>query len=115
MNIPLKGEECIICFEPLELGDIATLNCDLRHQFHSKCIGEWFLSKNNNGRVCPLCVTENVEVISIIPSKYGDSCKHLFISDSHRRKPDTPRPTYSRLDRRDSVEVDECCMPCIII
>jgi len=122
MDTPLKDSDCIICFEPLELGDIATLNCKHRHKFHSKCIGEWFLSKNNNERICPLCVTENVEVLTITPSKYGNSCDYLFISDSHRRKPDTPRPTYSRLrneyelrERRNSVEVDECCMPCIII
>ena len=114
MNIPLKDTECIICFEPLELGDVATLNCDQRHQFHSK-YRRVVLSKNNYGRVCPLCVTEYVEVITIKPSRYGNHWNHLFIDDSHRRKPDTPRPTYSRLNRRESVEVDECCMPCIII
>ena len=125
MELPLKDEECIICFEPLELGDIATLNCKSQHKFHSKCIGEWFLSKNNKERICPLCITEKVEVISIKPSVYGDNWNYLFINEKHRKRPDTPPPLYHELQplqntisrqRRNSIEVDDCCYPfCNII
>ena len=66
----LKNEECSICLEELELGDVAILNCPIKHQYHYKCIGEWIYSKNNDKYTCPLCVTKYAEVIDIIPSKY---------------------------------------------
>jgi hypothetical protein len=49
-----EAESCAICMEEFtaELGnDVAELNCDSKHIFHTKCIQEW-VTKND---ICPLC------------------------------------------------------------
>ena len=46
-------EECAICMETFKEGQdhISPLLCDERHYFHSDCIEEWLVKKNE----CPLC------------------------------------------------------------
>ena len=134
MESPLKEPECAICFEFLNLGDVAMLNCSEKHVFHAKCIGEWMLSRHNKRLICPLCVTENAEIINVKTSDYGNTWDHLFISDKHRRrvhtntmyKPDENNEhhyEYQELPFRrqrttsNNSEVDDniCCLPCMIL
>ena len=120
MEIPLTEEECAICFEPLELGDVAILDCPKRHRYHTKCIGEWMLCKLNKRSTCPLCITEYAEILDVKLSKYGSNWEHLFASDVHRKEDITEKQVlnYDRNNRpeRDNDEVDtDCCVPCIII
>ncbi|KAM0900193.1 hypothetical protein ACQ4PT_020806 [Festuca glaucescens] len=43
---------CVICIQDYEDGDeISVVPCSGRHQFHQRCIDEWFTRK----RLCPLC------------------------------------------------------------
>ena len=46
-------QECAICMETFKEGQdhISPLLCDERHMFHSDCIEEWLVKKNE----CPLC------------------------------------------------------------
>jgi Ring finger domain len=47
-----KHLECIICMEMYKQDDeITELKCNPMHQFHSKCIEDWFKKKSE----CPLC------------------------------------------------------------
>ena len=124
MEIPLTEEECAICFEPLELGDVAILDCPKRHRYHTKCIGEWMLCKLNKRSTCPLCITEYAEILDVKLSKYGNNWEYLFASDEHRKVDNTEkqRLNYNRIRRNNNIpnrgndEVDTCCcIPCIII
>jgi len=120
METPLTEEECAICFEPLELGDVAILDCPKRHRYHTKCIGEWMLCKLNKRSTCPLCITEYAEILDVKLSKYGNNWEHLFASDEHRKEDniEKQRLNYNRnhIPNRRASEVDsDCCVPCIII
>ncbi|KAK1628705.1 hypothetical protein QYE76_003020 [Lolium multiflorum] len=43
---------CVICIQDYEVGDeISVVPCSGSHQFHQRCIDEWFTRK----RLCPLC------------------------------------------------------------
>ena len=127
MEIPLTEEECAICFEPLELGDVAILDCPKRHRYHTKCIGEWMLCKLNKRSTCPLCITEYAEILNVKLSKYGNNWEYLFASDEHRKGDNVEKRqlnnntnrNYNRNNtrpNRSESEVDsDCCLPCIII
>lgn len=131
MELPLTEEECAICFEPLELGDVAILDCPKRHRYHTKCIGEWMLCKLNKRSTCPLCITEYAEILDVKLSKYGNNWEHLFVSDQHRKGDNlekrqlnnntnnTNNRNYNisntRPNRRASEVDSDCCIPCIII
>ena len=114
-DIPLREDECIICFEPLEIADVAVMNCSKRHKYHTKCIGEWKLATLNKRSTCPLCTTENAEVSNIIPSKYGDSLNYLLTSDLHRRKNSRKAWTPIRSPMNNNNDVNTCCPTCNII
>jgi plasmid rolling circle replication initiator protein Rep len=45
--------DCIICLDSLEKGEIADLKC--KHEFHNKCISEWICKENS----CPICRRNN--------------------------------------------------------
>ena len=127
MEIPLTEEECAICFEPLELGDVAILDCPKRHRYHTKCIGEWILCKLNKRSTCPLCITEYAEILDVKLSKYGNNWEHLFVSDQHRKDKNIEKQNLNNNNNRNynrnsttpnrrASEVDsDCCIPCIII
>jgi len=47
-----KVKDCAICIDEFKSGDkIIPLPCDLRHQYHEKCIKDWLKSNN----ICPIC------------------------------------------------------------
>jgi len=45
--------ECSICMDEFKEGQdyVSPLSCDARHYFHSDCIEDWLVKKNE----CPLC------------------------------------------------------------
>jgi len=48
-----NNENCCICLEQLQKGDLAkTMSCDI-HTFHAKCLDDWLHVKST----CPLCLT----------------------------------------------------------
>ena len=125
----MNSEECPICLEPLQLGDIAILSCSKQHQFHYQCIGEWICNQRNKDFTCPLCMSEYVEISTIIPSIYKDTWEHLFISNVIQQKSNKSNKSYPLLLRQEkkphrqsqrhyqrqrhrctnNEELDECC------
>ena len=49
--IPIKLPECSICYEEMNITDVATLPCG--HQYHKQCVGSWMLEVRKT--TCPLC------------------------------------------------------------
>ena len=116
MEIPLREEECVICFEPMEDGDIAILDCPKKHRYHAKCIGEWMKTKINKRSICPLCITEYAEVFNVIPCKKNDNMKYLSTPPPSYQQLNSMKPLLTERDReRELNEVDNCCYPCIIL
>tara|TARA_B100000035_G_C20961474_1_gene536737 strand:- start:124 stop:474 length:351 start_codon:yes stop_codon:yes gene_type:complete len=116
MEIPLREEECVICFEPMEDGDIAILDCPKKHRYHAKCIGEWMKTKINKRSICPLCITEYAEVFNVIPCKKNDNMKYLSTPPPSYQQLNSMKPLLTEREReRELNEVDNCCYPCIIL
>jgi hypothetical protein len=49
------GEECAVCLEALEAGDVCCVLPACRHEFHRECMRRWFLTGKTT---CPLCRTK---------------------------------------------------------
>ncbi len=100
-------EECPICFEEFNKGDIAILNCPKNHQFHFSCIGKWINNKNNNNKnTCPMCLIENVEICSVIKNKTNKKIIYNNSPPSYHSLNSSKQVNYSRTNE---VQVDLCC------
>ena len=73
-NTSSEENECIICYKGMLNGrTVAPLDCD--HEFHEKCLAQWFQVKKN----CPICRTDPPNA-DIIEAK-EDSIQPEFDSD----------------------------------
>ena len=94
-------EECSICLELLNKGDIAILDCN--HIFHVKCINSWSLSYDikSNKKVfylkntCPLCNTGR-EIINIKTNPNTEDNILLNIEANEYKSLDYPSPNDSQ-------------------
>lgn len=89
------SNECAICFDNLNSGDIVILNCP--HKYHLKCIQKWIKNTNNYNKVCPQCNVEG-EIINIIKQE----C--LSRTTSTSESSDSPL-----IEELDTPGILECC------
>ena len=111
-------EECPICLEVLDLGDIAILGCPKKHKFHFICIGTWIYNRNNDNKfTCPLCLVEDVEIEDVLKSQNNNKYDHLFVWGNIFKKSINRKRKKSKNKIDNTFKKSPCCncLGCIIV
>ena len=93
---PIHNEDCSICFDPLDDGELVYCKTVCGTNFHADCIRRWHGASASANKTCPNCRSKwNVEAESAEPSEGYTNLAHLQPGQSSVRPPYTP-PQYKR-------------------